>query len=318
MDTQLIVEYVELAKRLNVTETAKFLNMSQPTLSKHVTALEKALRFQLFERTPNGLRLTRAGIDLLPYAYELIEKQRAFTEKARDLRNNPLPRLAVGGVVNEEAATEAMARLINGMSKKYGSNFLELKATHHKTLGTMLEEGSADIVFDFCDASDIKDVEGVDSILICKIPLAALISKSNPLAERDAITIDDLRDFTLTKMEGTHMANGWSCIERICSAHGFQPNYRRQYSMRQIDLLTIAANLESDIMVLGMNFVKRIYNGSSLFAKVVPIVDEDAYMPLSALFMMNNDNPILSEAIDLLAPIPDAIYDWGAESAMES
>lgn len=114
------------------------------------------------------------------------------------------------------------------------------------------------------------------------------------------------------------MANGWSCIERICSAHGFQPNYRRQYSMRQIDLLTIAANLESDIMVLGMNFVKRIYNGSSLFAKVVPIVDEDAYMPLSALFMMNNDNPILSEAIDLLAPIPDAIYDWGAESAMES
>ena len=41
MDSQFIVEYAELAKRLNVTETARFLNMSQPTLSKHITALEK-------------------------------------------------------------------------------------------------------------------------------------------------------------------------------------------------------------------------------------------------------------------------------------
>ena len=29
MDSQFIVEYAELAKRLNVTETARYLNMSQ-------------------------------------------------------------------------------------------------------------------------------------------------------------------------------------------------------------------------------------------------------------------------------------------------
>ena len=133
MDSQFIVEYAELAKRLNVTETARFLNMSQPTLSKHITALEKTLRFQLFERSPTGLKLTRAGIDLLPFAYDLIEKQQAFEARAKELRANPLRRLSVGGVVNEEAATEAMARLIGTMSPAYGANFLELKASHHKT-----------------------------------------------------------------------------------------------------------------------------------------------------------------------------------------
>ena len=95
MDSQFIVEYAELAKRLNVTETARYLNMSQPTLSKHITALEKTLRFQLFERSPTGLKLTRTGIDLLPQAsgdvflWNLIEKQQAFEARAKELRANP-------------------------------------------------------------------------------------------------------------------------------------------------------------------------------------------------------------------------------------
>ena len=310
MDSQFIVEYVELAKRLNVTETARYLNMSQPTLSKHITALEKTLRFQLFERSSTGLKLTRSGVDLLPYAYELIEKQQAFLTRAKELRANPLRRLSVGGVVNEEAATEAMARLIGAMSPVYGTNFLELKASHHKTSITMLEEGIADIVFDFCEEKDLADADGVDCVPVCKIPLAILISKSNPLSDRETVTIDELKEFTLIKMEGAHMAHGWSCIERMCEAHGFEPTYRRQYSMRQIDLLTIAANLGSDIMVLGMNYIKRIGSGSSMFAKVVPISDEDAYIPLSALFHMDNANPILQEALDLISMTSEShVYD---------
>lgn len=314
MDSQFIVEYAELAKRLNVTETARFLNMSQPTLSKHITALEKTLRFQLFERSPTGLKLTRAGIDLLPFAYDLIEKQQAFEARAKELRANPLRRLSVGGVVNEEAATEAMARLIGTMSPTYGANFLELKASHHKTSIAMIEEGIADIVFDFCEEKDLMDVDNVDCVPVCNIPLAILVSKANPLANRETVAIDDLRDYTLIKMEGAHMAHGWSCIERMCKSHGFEPTYRRQYSMRQIDLLTIAANLGSDIMVLGMNYIKRIGSGSALFAKVVPIADEDAYIPLSALFHMNNGNPILQEALDLIAATDKShTYDYAPE-----
>lgn len=84
--------------------------------------------------------------------------------------------------------------------------------------------------------------------------------------------------------------------------------------MRQIDLLTIAANLGSDIMVLGMNYIKRIGSGSALFAKVVPIADEDAYIPLSALFHMNNGNPILQEALDLIAATDEShTYDCALE-----
>ena len=41
MDTNYLVEFVELAKRLSFTETSRSLGMNQPTLSKHIAALEE-------------------------------------------------------------------------------------------------------------------------------------------------------------------------------------------------------------------------------------------------------------------------------------
>ena len=49
MNTSYLVEFVELAKRLSFTETARYLDMNQPTLSKHIAALEQAFRMPLFD-----------------------------------------------------------------------------------------------------------------------------------------------------------------------------------------------------------------------------------------------------------------------------
>jgi len=54
--------FVAAAARLHVTHS---------TVSRRVTALEKALQTQLFQRTEKGCRLTPAGEALLPYAEQL-------------------------------------------------------------------------------------------------------------------------------------------------------------------------------------------------------------------------------------------------------
>lgn len=51
MDTDILQEFAELAKRLNFTETARLLDMSQPTLSKHISSFERELRIELFDRS---------------------------------------------------------------------------------------------------------------------------------------------------------------------------------------------------------------------------------------------------------------------------
>jgi DNA-binding transcriptional LysR family regulator len=53
--------FLSLAKKLNFVEAAKDLEISQPTLSKQIAALEKNLNMQLFVRTNRKVILTPEG-----------------------------------------------------------------------------------------------------------------------------------------------------------------------------------------------------------------------------------------------------------------
>ena len=55
--------FAALAKHLNVTKAANMLHVSQPSLSKHLKALEENFRLRLFTRHPKGIRLTDDGYE---------------------------------------------------------------------------------------------------------------------------------------------------------------------------------------------------------------------------------------------------------------
>ena len=56
------LDYVlALAEERNLTKAAQKLYISQPTLTKYITRLEQDLGVQLFDRTVQPIRITRAG-----------------------------------------------------------------------------------------------------------------------------------------------------------------------------------------------------------------------------------------------------------------
>lgn len=56
-----------VARAEHVTRAAEALDMAQPTLSRALARLQEELGFALVERTGRGVRLTRAGLSLLPH-----------------------------------------------------------------------------------------------------------------------------------------------------------------------------------------------------------------------------------------------------------
>lgn len=54
-----------LAQRLNFTQTAAELFITQPALSRIISSRERELKLQLFERTPRSVTLTPAGMAFL-------------------------------------------------------------------------------------------------------------------------------------------------------------------------------------------------------------------------------------------------------------
>lgn len=300
MDISIINEFAELAKNLNFTETARLLNMSQPTLSKHISSLERELRLSLFDRAGASMRLTTAGASLLSYAYKIIEAQTAFEERAKELRSEPSAHLSIGGLVSEEMVTGALSSILAALSPTYGFNILELKHCRHQLPRELLEKGSIDMVFDYMSENDIKENDEIEIVPLGQCSWVALMNGNHRLAKRKSITLSDLRDETLIKIEGSHISDAWRYIDTACRTHGFQPKVRRHYSMKETDLLTTTASIRDDILIMGTNFTKRIGIGITPFCVQVPIVDEDAFFPISAVCRLDNDNPVLKEAVKTL------------------
>lgn len=70
--------FLAVAEAPSMRTAAKNLRVSHSTVSRRIESLEKQLAARLFDRTPDGYRLTPAGKDLLPISHELREKIDAY------------------------------------------------------------------------------------------------------------------------------------------------------------------------------------------------------------------------------------------------
>jgi DNA-binding transcriptional LysR family regulator len=78
-DWTLLQSFLAVAETGSLSGAAKQLGHSQPTLGRHISALEHALGVELFERHARGLRLTPTGNALLPKAQSVQQSVNELT-----------------------------------------------------------------------------------------------------------------------------------------------------------------------------------------------------------------------------------------------
>ena len=72
MDFRQLEAFINVAKYKNFSKAAKALYLSQPTVSLHISNLEKELNSSLFDRTSKEVNLTPQGTEFLNYALDMI------------------------------------------------------------------------------------------------------------------------------------------------------------------------------------------------------------------------------------------------------
>jgi len=92
--------FVTVAEQGHVTQAAEMLHLSQPAVTAQIKALEEELALPLFERSAGGVRLTRAGAELLGTARQILAQARALREQAQALRGEVRGRLRLGVVLD--------------------------------------------------------------------------------------------------------------------------------------------------------------------------------------------------------------------------
>ncbi|MDX3904624.1 MAG: LysR family transcriptional regulator [Pigmentiphaga sp.] len=96
MDLQQLESFVRVAELGSLTRAALVLDVSQPTLSRHIRLLELDLKTHLLLRTGRGVELTESGKCLLSYGNAILKLTRQARADIQALRDQPTGRLTVG------------------------------------------------------------------------------------------------------------------------------------------------------------------------------------------------------------------------------
>lgn len=133
-----LMAFCMVAQEQSISRAAEKLHLSQPAVSKQLSQLQDAVGQSLYERTPYGIRLTRAGEDLLPHACALT---RSFDQAKQFALGKYRPQevtLRVG--VSSSLAPHYMPQLL-GRAHRYrpDAGTLRLKLVEGYT-GTLVRE----------------------------------------------------------------------------------------------------------------------------------------------------------------------------------
>ncbi len=85
-----------VARSGNITQAARLLGVSQPTVTTHLRQLEKRYGVELFHRLGKGLSLTPEGQRLLPQVENILHMATRIDFSLRDARDLRLGNLRVG------------------------------------------------------------------------------------------------------------------------------------------------------------------------------------------------------------------------------
>lgn len=99
----------------SISEAAKQLFISQPSLSNAVKELEEELGIEIFVRSPRGISLTNDGIEFLAYARQVVEQAELLEQKY--LNKKPAKKLCSISTQHYAFAVQAFVALLKELDE---------------------------------------------------------------------------------------------------------------------------------------------------------------------------------------------------------
>jgi len=138
MDFKQLEAFLSVAKLRSFSKAANAIYLSQPTISSHISSLEKDLKIQLFDRTSKEVNLTPAGESFLQYANDIINTRNHAITELSNFNSNVSGRLSISA--STTPCNSILPNLINKFNELYPNVRFNVK-----------EQGSVGIIKDILD-----------------------------------------------------------------------------------------------------------------------------------------------------------------------
>ena len=187
MEIRTLRYFLAVAREENMTRAAEQLHVTQPTLSKTLKALEEELGKKLFTRHSFSIRLTDEGVLLRNRAEDLVSMADKIAQEFVTLDDITGGDLYLG--MAESYQIRLLARAIREFRKQYPALRYHITSGDTEQVTEKLDKG----LLDFAVLVEKPDAAKYDSLVFPQADVWGLVFPADdPLAEKKAITVDDL------------------------------------------------------------------------------------------------------------------------------
>lgn len=213
MTIQLLKYIVSVAEIGSITEAAKQLHISQPSLSVAIREIENEIGFELFKRSRSGIALTKEGVEFLGYARQVIQEMNLLED--RFIANKSKKQRFCVSTQHYTFTANAFVEMV----KKFGQERFEFIINETQT-HQILE----DVKNRFCDLGIIylcnkneaflrKTMEEMGLVFteLFRAKPHVFLRAEHPLAGKEYVTLKDLTPYPrLNYLQGSYESADYS------------------------------------------------------------------------------------------------------------
>ena len=259
-------EFIELAQRLNFTETASYLNITQSALSKHVSMLESEFGAPFFNRSRRNVKITEAGRMFFEYACMVVEHYESTKQSIAGIKSSKPVRI-VGHTDDPEVSTVCTTAVTIARNRQQ----MPCTVTTGHRIARPGEADAADVFVGYIEPDAVEQM-GYACRELFATPLCAAMATSHPLSRRTQLTWKDLEGQTFVHFVSELTDSAWNQIMCACRDSEVVPRTRSIALDRDIELFSVP--LQSNVLIWKTNDPQLAMLVSAGLRACIPIVDE--------------------------------------------
>ena len=187
VETRLLHYFLTVARERNITNAAKALHITQPTLSRQMALLEEEIGAKLFVRDRRPLSLTDEGPLLRRRAEEILELLEKTESEVSSREEQVEGSISIG--CGELASVRLLAQLIADFSRQHPRVVFDVYTANADQIKRRMDDGLTDIGL-LLEPVDMECYEYIR--MPVKERWAAVMPSGVPIAKREYVTAKDL------------------------------------------------------------------------------------------------------------------------------
>ncbi|MCZ0702288.1 DNA-binding transcriptional LysR family regulator [Natronobacillus azotifigens] len=302
MTLQQLKYIIKIVECGSISEAAKQLFITQPSLSNAVKELEKELQIEIFHRTTKGIYLSVEGTEFLSYARQIIEQAELMERRYKG--NNSSKQLCSISTQHYAFAINAFVELLMDLSMDEYEFILRETRTYE--IIEDVKNFRSEIGILYCSNFNEKILSkllkecGLKFHFLFEAEPHIFIYAKHPLAENIAVTLEDLEMYPFLAFEqGEH--NSFYFSEEILST---VPRKKTIHVSDRATLFNLLIGLNGYTISTGV--LSSDLNGENIIS--VPLITDER---MRIGWISNEKSQRSQIALDYISKLKKWIREYG-------